>query len=36
MTAEQLEDKEKMESMGWRILNLTTVTDAIRYFGGEQ
>ena len=36
MTAEQLEEKGKMESTGWRILNLTTVTDAIQYFGGEQ
>ena len=36
MTEEQLEEKGKMESTGWRILNLTTVTDAIQYFGGEQ
>ena len=36
MTAEQSEDREKMESIGWRILDLITVTDASRYFGGEQ
>ena len=36
MTAEQLEDRKKMESMGWHILDLITVTDAIQYFGGEQ
>ena len=36
MTAEQLEDREKMESMGWHILDLITVNDAISYFGGEQ
>lgn len=35
MTAEQLADKEKMESLGWRILDLASVEDAVQYFGGE-
>lgn len=37
MTAEQAEDKEKLEKLGWRILNLLDAAnmDVASYFGGD-
>lgn len=37
MTAEQAEDKEKLEKLGWRILNLLDIAnmDVASYFGGD-
>ena len=37
MTAEQAEDKEKLEKLGWKILNLldTADIDTASYFGGD-
>ena len=37
MTAEQAEDKEKLEKLGWRILNLMDAAnmDVASYFGGD-
>ena len=37
MTAEQAEDKEKLEKLGWKILNLLDATDVdtASYFGGD-
>lgn len=37
MTAEQAEDKEKLEKLGWRILNLLDIAnmDVACYFGGD-
>lgn len=36
MTADQLDDKEMIESMGWHIVDLLSVTDAVKYFGGDK
>lgn len=36
MTADQLEDKETMESLGWHILDLLSIADAAQYFGGDR
>ena len=37
MTAEQAEDKEKLEKLGWKILNLLDIAnmDVASYFGGD-
>ena len=37
MTAEQAVDKEKLEKLGWRILNLHDAADVdiASYFGGD-
>lgn len=37
MTAEQAEDKKKLEKLGWRILNLLDIAnmDVASYFGGD-
>lgn len=35
MTAEQIEDKEKVQNMGWKIIDLINATDAASLFGGE-
>ena len=37
MTADQAEDKEKLENMGWKILNLLDATDmdTASLFGGD-
>ena len=37
MTAEQAEDKQKLEKLGWRILNLLDAADidTVSYFGGD-
>lgn len=37
MTAEQAEDKEKLEKLGWRILSLLDAADidTASYFGGD-
>ena len=37
MTAEQAEDKEKLEKLGWRILSLLDAADVdiASYFGGD-
>ena len=35
LTAEQLEDKEKLEQDGWKILDLISLYDALQLFGGE-
>ena len=36
MTEEQLPDKEKLEALGWRLLDLFSVADAKSLFGGEE
>lgn len=36
MTVDQLDDKEMMESMGWHIIDLLSITDAVKYFGGDK
>ena len=36
MTADQLVDKEMMESMGWHILDLLSISGATQYFGGDK
>lgn len=36
MTADQLDDKEMMESMGWHIIDLLSIADAAQYFGGDK
>ena len=35
LTVEQLEDKEKLEQDGWKIVDLITLSDAAQIFGGE-
>lgn len=35
MTAEQMEDKEKVQAMGWKIIDLIAAADAANLFGGE-
>ena len=35
MTAEQIEDKEKVQNMGWRIIDLIDAADAANLFGGD-
>ena len=37
MTVEQAEDKEKLEKIGWKILNLIDAADidAASFFGGD-
>ena len=37
MTVEQVEDKEKLENMGWKIMNLLDVADmdTASLFGGD-
>ena len=38
MTVEQSQDKQKLEDLGWKILNLLDVTDvdAVSLFGGDK
>jgi len=36
MTAEQLEDKEKLENMRWRIVDMLSISEAADYFGGDK
>ena len=35
LTAEQLEDKEKLEQDGWKIVDLITLSDVLQVFGGK-
>lgn len=35
MTAQQAEDKEKLEKLGWRIFDLLDASDIASYFGGD-
>lgn len=35
MTSEQLEDKEIVERVGWHIVDLLSITDVVKYFGGN-
>ena len=35
LTVDQLEDKEVLESAGWKILSITDLAGAITLFGGE-
>ena len=36
MTAEQMEDREQAESLGWTVLSATDAAGIAEYFGGEQ
>ncbi len=38
MTVEQIEDKEKLEKLGWKILSLLDAMDlgTADYFGGDK
>lgn len=36
MTEEQFNDKEMMEGLGWHIIDLLSVADATKYFGGDK
>ena len=36
MTAEQVEDKEQVEALGWTIITVTDAAGIADYFGGEQ
>ena len=36
MTAEQMEDRENAESLGWKILSVTDAAAIADFFGGEQ
>lgn len=35
LTVEQMEDKEKLEQDGWKIVDIITLSDAAQIFGGE-
>ena len=35
LTVEQLEDKEKLEQNGWKIIDMLSLSDAAKLFGGE-
>ena len=35
MTEDQLEDKERLERDGWRVVDMISLSDAIQIFGGE-
>lgn len=36
MTAEQMEDREQAEALGWTVLSVTDAAGIAEYFGGEQ
>ena len=36
LTVEQLEDKEKLEKCGWKIVDLLSLSEAVELFGGER
>ena len=36
LTVEQLEDKEKLEKCGWKIVDLLSLSEAVDLFGGER
>ena len=35
LTVEQLDDKEKLEKNGWKIVDMLSLSEAVETFGGE-
>ena len=36
MTVDQMEDKATIEALGWHIIDLLSVADAVQYLGGDK